>query len=254
MKPNAFLSLFFFLTAKWGLVELIFPFISAHPLGLALNSCHTWTYQESTYGTNQPALLIVLTILECLNSRAWGLWVSLLSMASHFAPARPSCQWIGWSSQGVMVGLWLQTCKEGKEYGHRRGGELVTKKKPFLVPMQGTFSSCSNVFLREINTKGKRHTLGEEGFGYVCPHILYQGMSWLITHVFCCMWRLCFHRPENSRELSDTLWFCQDLGICFILTLMNLTFMVWDIIVGIPKLSHICNFYDFINFVVYSIK
>lgn len=253
MKPNVFLSLFFFLTAKWGLVELIFPFISAHPLGLALNSCHTWTSQESTYGTNQPALLIVLTILECLNSRAWGLWVSLLSIAEH-GPSQTllSMDWMeltrcdGWALTSNMQG--------GKGIRPQERWWACYKKKPFLVPMQGTFSSCSNVFPREINTKGKRHTLGEEGFGYVCPHILYQGMSWLITHVFCCMWRLCFHRPENSRELSDTLWFCQDLGICFILTLMNLTFMVWDIIVGIPKLSHICNFYDFINFVVYSIK
>ena len=58
------LSLFFFLIADWGLVELIFPFISAHPLGLVLNSCHTWAAQESTYETNQPAFLIVLLRLN----------------------------------------------------------------------------------------------------------------------------------------------------------------------------------------------
>lgn len=60
MKSSASLSLFFFLIADWGSVEFIFPFISAHPLGPVLNSSHTWAAQESTYGTNQPAFLIVL--------------------------------------------------------------------------------------------------------------------------------------------------------------------------------------------------
>lgn len=57
---SASLSSFLLFNSKRGLVELIFPLVSARPLGLVLNSCHTWAAQESTYEANQPAFLIVL--------------------------------------------------------------------------------------------------------------------------------------------------------------------------------------------------
>lgn len=102
---------FFFVVAEWDSDELIFPFISTHPLGPMLNSCHTRAARESTYGTHQPAFLIVLLPLDWLCHPNFGVLHFLglrplrdiLEFGQLFALATPS-----WEPIGRQVPWWPQ--------------------------------------------------------------------------------------------------------------------------------------------------